>query len=102
MHVRRSIVVVVAALVVWTFLSYGLVGLSSGQHPCHLLQTIPPGGFPNGVTPPLTQAEMDALTAACSAPKPGDFLMPAVGYVVIVGFALASASGGKRDTSAET
>ena len=97
MRVRRSIILVVAALVVWTFLSYELVGLSSGSHGCHLLVQIPPGGFPNGVIPTMTQAEMDAQTAACSAPKPGDFFVAAIGYILIVGSAVASATAGKRD-----
>ena len=86
-----------AVLVIWTFLSYELIGLTSGQHGCHLLVPIPEGGFPNGVMPTLTQAEMDAQTAACSEPKPGDFFIPAVGYILIVGVAVASATGAKRE-----
>jgi hypothetical protein len=97
----RSIILVIAALVIWTFLSYELVGLSSGSHGCSLLVPIPEGSFPNGVMPTLTQAEMDAQTAACSEPKPGDFLIPAVGYILIVGFAVASATADKRDISVD-
>jgi hypothetical protein len=98
MQVRRSVILLVAALVVWTFVSYELVGMSSGSHGCHLLVQIPQGGFSNSVMPKLTQAEMDAQTAACSEPKPGDFLMPAVGYVLILGTGVAAAAtAGKRD-----
>ena len=97
MRVRRSIILVVAALVVWTFLSYELVELSSGSHGCHLVVQIPEGGFPNGLMPTMTQAGMDAQTAACSAPKPGDFFIPAIGYILIVGSAVSSATAGKRD-----
>ena len=100
MPVRR-LILVAAALVVWTFLSYGLVGMTSGSHGCHLLVQVPEGGQTNGMTPPLTQAEMDARTAACSAPKPGDFFIPALGYILIVGVALASATAGKEDRSVD-
>ena len=96
MRVRRSIIVV-AALVVWTFLSYELVGMSSGSHGCHLLVQVPEGGSANTVTRTLTQAEMDARTAACSQPKLGDFIYPAAGYLLIVAFAVAAATASKRD-----
>jgi hypothetical protein len=98
MRVRRSIILLIAAFVMWTVVSYFVVGMSSGSHGCRILQTIPPGGFPDGVMPKLTQAEMDAQTAACSAPKPRDFFMPAVGYVLILGTGVAAAAtAGKRD-----
>jgi hypothetical protein len=49
----------------------------------------------------MTQAEMDAKTAACSAPRVGDFFIPAVGYIVIVALGVASTTGGKRDVSVD-
>jgi hypothetical protein len=94
MRVRRSIVVLIAALAIWTFASFSLVDLTSGTHGCNLLSPIPSGG---GTPPKLTQAEMDAKTAACSQPRLGDFFVPAVGYILIIGSAVASSTAGKRE-----
>ena len=101
MRVRISIIVVIVALVIWTAVSFWVLALTVGTGPCRLIVPIPPGGFPNGVVPTMTQAEMDAQTAACSAPRVGDFFIPAVGYIVIVGFGVASATGGRRGESVD-
>jgi hypothetical protein len=60
---------------------------------CSLLVTIPLGGFPDGVMPTMTQAEMDARTAACNKPRAGDLVIPVLGYILIVGWGVASATG---------
>ena len=88
------------ALVIWSAVSLLLLAMTV-HGGCSLLVTVPPGGFPNGVVPKMTQAEMDAKTAACNAPRVGDFLIPAVGYIVIVGLGVASATGGRSDVSVD-
>lgn len=97
MRVRISIFLVILLLVTWTGVSVLILSLTF--HPCSLHVAVPPGGFPNGVLPTMTQAEMDAQTAACNAPQVRDFFIPAVGYTVIVGLGVASAIGPKRDAS---
>jgi hypothetical protein len=110
MRVRRAIVVLIAALVIWTAVSFfmlatiganvgGLTGVFVISHaPCKILRTVPPGGFAGGVTTE-TQAEMDADTAACNQPRPADFVTPVLGYLLIVGFGVAYATVGKRQVS---
>ena len=85
MRVRRSTLVLLAAIAIWTAPALLLFFMFQPYHECSLLQTIPPGGFPNGVVPTLTQAEMEVITARCSAPKLEDFVLPAIGYLVILG-----------------
>jgi hypothetical protein len=97
MLVRRSIMILIIAIAIWTFASFWLVGLTAGTHGCHLLAPIPPGG---GTPPKVTQAEMDAQTAACSQPRLGDLFIPAIGYILIIGSAVASSTAGKRPVSA--
>ena len=107
MRVRRPIVVVIAALVMWTALSFfmlatiganvdGPMGVFAISHaPCKILMTVPPGG---GM---LTQAEMDAMTADCNQPRPADLVIPVLGYLLIVGFGVVYATRGKREGSAD-
>jgi hypothetical protein len=98
MRVRRSIVVAIAALVMWTAISFFMIATIS-HAPCAPFVAIPPGGVG------LTQAEMDAKTAACIGPRiPGDLVnqpIPVLGYLLIVGVGVAYATRGKREGSAD-
>ncbi len=85
----------------WTLVSAWYLALTVGTSPCHILRTIPPGGFPPGPIPTMSQADVDAQAAACSQPKVQNLSIPAIGYIVIVGIGVASATGGKRDVSLE-
>ena len=90
MRVRRAIVVVIAALVMWTAVSFLMLAQIS-HAPC--------GGLG------LTQAEVDAKTAACEHLRlPGDLVnqpIPVLGYLLIVGFGVAYATRGKRDVTVD-
>jgi hypothetical protein len=46
MRVRISIIVVIVALVIWSAVSFLLLALTVGTHPCSLLVTVPPGRLP--------------------------------------------------------
>jgi hypothetical protein len=98
MRVRRPVVVVVAALVMWTAVSFWMLA-SISHAPCAPLVTVSPGGLT------LTQAETDAKTAACIGPRiPGDLVnqpIPVLGYLLIVGFGVAYATARKRQGSAD-
>ena len=102
MRARRAIVVVMAALVMWTAVSFwmlatiganvdGPIGTFVISHaPCLPLRTT--------AEPQLTQAEMDAV---CNQPRPADFVIPVLGYLLIVGFGVVYATAGKRQGSAD-
>lgn len=97
MRVRRAIVVLIAALVMWTAVSFWMFATIS-HSPCSILRTT--------AEPTLTQAEMDAMTAAkCNGPRfPGDLVnqpIPVLGYLLIVGFGVAYATRAKREGSAD-
>ena len=98
MRVHRANVVMIAALVMWTAVSFwmlatiganvdGPMGVLAVSHaPCLPLRTT--------AERPLTQAEIDA---ACNQPRPADLVIPVLGYLLIVGFAVAYAARGKRE-----
>jgi hypothetical protein len=90
MRVRRSVVVFLAALVIWTAVSFFIFATIS-HAPCVGLG--------------LTQAEVDAKVAACEHLRlPGDLVnqpIPVLGYLFIVGVGVAYATRGKREGSAD-
>jgi hypothetical protein len=91
MRICRSDVVVMIALIIWSVISFALVFVFT-VHLCGgaLLQTV--GDDPlASPPPPLTQAEMDARIAACAQPRPGELVVPALGYLLILGAWAASA-----------
>ncbi len=102
MRVQRPIVVLIAALVMWTGVSFwmlatiganvdGPMGVLAISHaPCLPLRTT--------AEPPLTRAEIDAI---CNRPRPADLFIPVLGYLSIVGFGVAYATRGKREGSAD-
>ena len=95
MRVRRAIVVVIAALVMWTAVSF-LIFAQISHAPCPTFRTTG--------EPTLTQAEMDAKTAACNQARPGDLVnqpIPVLGYLLIVGIGVAYATRRKREGSAD-
>jgi len=87
---RRSIVGLVAALVLWSALAWLTVTVNAGGHVCTILG---PDPDVNGQTPELTQAEWDELThRQCDRPpSPVAILVFGTGYVVIVAGFLALA-----------
>lgn len=93
MRVRRPIVVVIAALVMWTAVSFWMFATISHSN-C--------GAFGLTTTP---QAEIDARLAACEHFRfPGDLVnqpIPVLGYLLIVGVGVAYATRGKREGSAD-
>lgn len=102
MRLRRSDFAVIVALIVWSVLSFALVFVfafpsCSGA----LLQTV--GDDPlASPPPPLTQAEMDARMAACEQPGAGELVIPALGYLLILGAWAASATDDKPRMSGDT
>jgi hypothetical protein len=92
MRVRRPIVVVIAALVMWTAVSFWMFATIS--HFC----------APLGLTT-TPQAEIDARLAACEHFRfPGDLVnqpIPVLGCLLIVGVGVAYATRGKREGSAD-
>lgn len=79
---RRTLLALVATLVIWSAVSYAFVSMTAGSGVCKILQPIVKGETPH----PLTQAEMDAQTARCNRPNLGILTFTVVGYVLIVGF----------------
>jgi hypothetical protein len=73
--------VLIAALVIWTLLSF--TRTFSDSPVCKILQTVPSAGS-LATLRPLTQAEMDAQTASCQAPRTIELLVVGAGYLVIV------------------
>ena len=72
----RALVGTIAALVIWTVLSYALISMFSGSHVCALVNPHQPT--------PMSQAEMDAITAGCNRPNIGTILAAVAGYFVIL------------------
>jgi hypothetical protein len=101
MRVRRAVVVLIAALVIWTavsFLMLATIGATSGPMGGFVISHAPCLPLRTTVEPTLTQAEMDAI---CNQPRPADLITPVLGYVLIVGFGVAYATVGKRQGSAD-
>jgi hypothetical protein len=98
MRFSRWIPVVVVALVIWTAVSFEWLVSSVGCGKCSILSPVGDVGT-NASFQPLTQAEVDAITASCSQPKLGDFVVPAIGYILIGTVGIAYATAGKRDVS---
>jgi hypothetical protein len=94
------ILVVFAALVMWTAVSFEWLVLTVGTGQCSILSPVGQAGT-GASFHPLTQAEVDAITAGCSQPKLGDLVIPAIGYILIVTLGIAYASSGKREVSPE-
>ncbi len=95
---RRT--VLIAALVLWTLLSFGWLTFFSGGNVCKILQTVPNDGS-HATLKPLTQAEMDAQIAAdCGTPRPAQLLVVGAGYLLIAipGLYLTA---GKRERTEE-
>ena len=97
MRVRRPIVVVIAALVMWTAVSFWMLATIS-HAPCVPPVVFAPDGSPDN-------AAMDAKMAACIGPRiPADLVnqpIPVLGYLLIVGFGVAYAARGKREGSGD-
>ena len=81
----RLVVLTTLALGIWTLLCVVMI-VFGGSHGCRILRPIPPGEFPSP-PPPLTQAEMDEMAAACDRPPTGTLVIGAVGYLGILGAA---------------
>jgi hypothetical protein len=85
------VIALIASVLIWTVLSYALVSAFAGTNVCSILQTIEPGAtFPFATFHPLTQAEMDAMTARCNRPNVGTLLISLAGYVAITVLTLRS------------
>jgi hypothetical protein len=80
----KRLLALTAALVIWTLVSFAMVLLRVPH--CRYLRPIPPGGF-KSPPPPLTQAEIDAITASCTQPSPGTLLVIGSGFGVILAVA---------------
>ena len=80
------VIALIASVPIWTALSYALVSTFAGSNVCYILQTVEPGA----TTHPLTQAEMDAMTARCNRPNVGTLVISLAGYVAIAVVALRS------------
>ena len=96
MRVRRAILVAIAALVMWTAVSFLM--LATIRHaPCAPFVVFARDGSPD-------KAATDAKTAACVGPRlPGDLVnhpIPVLGYLLIVGVGVAYATRRKREGSA--
>jgi hypothetical protein len=72
--------VLIAALVVWTLLSFGWLTIFSGGNVCKILQTVPPPGS-NATFRPLTRADIDAR---CGEPRPAQLLVVGAGYLLLI------------------
>jgi hypothetical protein len=97
MRSRLFLFVFITALVLWTAFSYVNVVMFAGMRVCALLQTVGDGSTPH----PMTQAEMDAKTAACNRPNSASVAIAVIGYVVILGVGAAYATGGKPELSGD-
>jgi hypothetical protein len=95
MRIRRSILVTIAALAIWTAMSFVVIDLATAAHGCSLLS--PVGA--DGTFHPMTQAEMSVRTAGCNRPKIGDIIIPASGYIPIVTVGIGYVTAGKRAAS---
>jgi hypothetical protein len=97
MRVRRAIVVLIAAVVIWTAVSFLMLATIS-HAPCVPFVVFAPDGSPD-------EAATDAKMAACIGPRlPGDLVnqpIPVLGYLLILGFAVGYATVGKRQGSAD-
>ncbi|MGZ6315314.1 MAG: hypothetical protein ACXWNI_06775 [Candidatus Limnocylindrales bacterium] len=90
--------VLIAALVLWTLLSFGWLAFFSGGNGCKILQTVPPDGS-HATLRPLTQAEMDAQIAAdCGTPRPNQLLVVGAGYFLIAIPGLYMTAGKREKT----
>jgi hypothetical protein len=80
----RPLLAIIAALIVWSVISYALISMFAGTNVCHILQTV----GPDGSVHPLTQIEMDAQVGRCNRPNFGTLVISLLGYGVIVTAAL--------------
>lgn len=78
----RSLLALIAALVLWTAMAWIVTTVMEGGHVCSILSTVDG----NGQTEQLTQAELDKLThERCDrGPSMGGILLFGTGYVVII------------------
>ena len=88
----RTALALVAAVLIWSALSYAMISMFAGGGVCSILRTVTPGVTQQ----PLTQAEMDAMTARCNRPNAGTLGIALVGYIAIVGIGVAQLSKPQR------
>jgi hypothetical protein len=97
MRVRRANVVLIAALVMWTAVSFMMLATIS-HAPCVPFVVFAPDGSPDN-------AATDAKMAECIGPRiPGDLVnqpIPMLGYLLIIGIGVACATRGKGQRSAD-
>jgi hypothetical protein len=90
--------VLIAALVLWTLLSFGWLTIFSGGNVCKVLGVVPPAGSHETPTP---KADLDAQVARCNEQlKPAQLLVVGAGYVLIAIPGLYMTAG-KREKSDE-
>jgi len=82
----RALLLLIAALAIWSMLSYAFITIFPRVGLCSLLQPVVAGETPH----PMTQAEMDARVAGCNRPSPGMLGISGLGYVLILGAAAAT------------